>query len=81
MEKFFLDARDLDFFCPLNTAITLPVEERANLSAFSTFVQFGLIWFCPFPLPLGVWVVIMALPGLISYILADATIEIHTPLI
>ena len=29
-------------------------EERANLSAFSTFVRFALVWFCLFPLPLGV---------------------------
>ena len=26
-------------------------KERANLSAF----QFALVWFCLFPLPLGVW--------------------------
>ena len=40
----------------------------ANLSAFRTFVRFVLIWFCRFPLPLGVWdglwFVIVALPGL-----------------
>ena len=29
-------------------------EERANLSAFRTFVRFVLIWICGFPLPLGV---------------------------
>ena len=28
-------------------------EERANLSAFSTFVRFVLVWICRFPLPLG----------------------------
>ena len=42
-------------------------EERANLSAFRTFVRFVLVWFCWFPLPLGVWegllFVIVALPG------------------
>ena len=30
-------------------------EQRANLSAFRTFVQFALVWFCRFSLPLGVW--------------------------
>ena len=35
-------------------AITSLGEERANLSAFRTFVQFVLVWFCRFPLPLGV---------------------------
>ena len=30
-------------------------EERANLNAFRTFVRFVLVWFCRFPLPLGVW--------------------------
>ena len=44
-------------------------KERANLSAFHMFVQFALVWFCLFPLPLGVWevlqLVIVALPGLL----------------
>ena len=35
----------LVFFCPFSIAITLLGEERANLSAFRTFVRF--------PLPLG----------------------------
>ena len=49
-------------------------EERANLSASRTFVRFALVWFCLFPLPfpLGVWeglrLVIVALPGLFSYL-------------
>ena len=47
-------------------------EERANLSAFRTFVRFVLVWICLFPLPLGVWeglrFVIVALPGLFSYL-------------
>ena len=30
-------------------------RELAYLSAFRTFVQFALVWFCTFPLPLGVW--------------------------
>ena len=35
--------------------ITSLAEERANLSAFRTFVRFALGWFCLFPHPLGVW--------------------------
>ena len=61
----------LVFFSPFNIAITSLGEERANLSAFRTFVRFVLIWNCWFPLPLGVWeglrFVIVALPGLFSY--------------
>ena len=48
------------------------VLERANLNAFRTFVRFVLVWICRFPLPLGVWeglrFVIVALPGLFSYL-------------
>ena len=47
-------------------------RERANLSAFRTFVRFVLVYICRFPLPLGVWeglrFVIVALPGLFSYL-------------
>ena len=61
----------LVFFSPFSIAITSLGEERANLSAFSTFVRFVLVWICRFPLPLGVWAglrfVIVALPGLFSY--------------
>ena len=39
-------------FSPFSTAITSLGEERANLSAFRTFVQFVLLWICRFPLPL-----------------------------
>ena len=42
----------LMFFSPFSIAITLLGEERANLSAFRTFVRFALVWFCLFPLPL-----------------------------
>ena len=53
-------------------AITSLGEERANLRVFRTFVRFVLVWICRFPLPLGVWeglrFVIMALPGLFSYL-------------
>ena len=56
----------LCFFSPFSIAITSHGEERANLSAFCTFVRFVLVWFCLFPLPLGVWkglrFVIVALP-------------------
>ena len=61
----------LVFFSPFSITITSLGEERANLSAFRTFVRFVLVWFCRFPLPLGVWVglrfVIVAFPGLFSY--------------
>ena len=60
------------FFSHLSIAITSLGEERANLSAFRTFVRFAFVWFCPFPLPLGVGdrlrLVIVALPGLFSYL-------------
>ena len=45
----------LVFFSPFSIAITSLGEETANLSAFRTFVRFVLVWFCRFPLPLGVW--------------------------
>ena len=61
----------LVFFSPFNIAITALWEERINLSAFRTFVRFVLVWFCRFPLSLGVWeglrFVIVAFPGLFSY--------------
>ena len=41
----------LVFFSPFSIAITLLGEERANLSAFRTFVRFVLVWICRFPLP------------------------------
>ena len=60
----------LCFFSPFSIVITSLGEERANLSAFPTFVWSALLWFCLFPLPLGVWelrFVVVALPGLFSY--------------
>ena len=42
-------------FSSFSIAITLLGEERANLSAFRTFVRFVLVWICRFPLPLRVW--------------------------
>ena len=60
------------FFSPFSVAITSLWEERANLSAFRRFVRFALVWFGLFPLPLGVLeglrFVIVALPGLFSYL-------------
>ena len=62
----------LVFFSPFSIAISSLGEEKANLSAFRTFVQFVLVWICRFPLPLGVCegmrFVIVALPGLFSYL-------------
>ena len=44
----------LVLFSPFSIAITSLGEERANFSAFRTFVRFVLVWICRFPLPLGV---------------------------
>ena len=61
----------LVFLSPFSIAITSLGEERANLSAFRTFVRSVLVWICRFPLSLDVWeglrFVIVALPGLFSY--------------
>ena len=63
----------LVFFSPFSIAISSLGEKRAHLSAFLTFVRFVLVWICRFPLPLGVWeglrFVIVAFPGLFSYLL------------
>ena len=45
----------LVFFSTFSIVITSLEDERTNLSAFRTFVPFALVWFCLFPLPLGVW--------------------------
>ena len=62
----------LSFSVLFSIAITSLGKERANLSAFRTFVGFVLVWICRFPLPLGVWeglrFVTVALPGLFSYL-------------
>ena len=62
----------LVFFSRFSIAITSLGEERANLSAFHMFDRFVLVWICRFPLPLDVWeglrFVIVALPGLFSYL-------------
>ena len=53
-------------------AITSLGEERANFSAFRTFVRFVLVWFYRFHLSLGVGeelrFVIVTLPGLFCYL-------------
>ena len=60
----------LVFFSPFSIAITSIGEERANLSAFRTFVRFVLVWICQFSFRLGVWeglrFVIVALPEIFS---------------
>ena len=74
----------LVFFSPFSIAITLLWEERANLSAFRTFVRFVLVWFCWFPLPLGVREVlrfqIVAFPGLFSYLCFSSSKHHYMPL-
>ena len=62
----------LVFFSPFSIAIRSLGEERTYLSAFRTFFRFPLVLVCLFPLPLGIWeglrFVIVALPGLFSYL-------------
>ena len=79
--RFVLSLALCYFYCivsPFSIAITSLGEDRANLSAFRTFTRFALVWFCLFPLPLGVWdglrLVIVALPGLFSYLFYDCGI-------
>ena len=74
----------LVFFRPFSIAITSLGEERerANLSAFRTFVPFAFVWFCLFSLPLRVWdglqLVIVALPGLFSYPFWPVAVQLST---
>ena len=65
---FFALCFVLVFFSPFSIAITSLGEERANLSVLCTFVRFVFVWFCLFPLPLGLWLVIVARPELFSYL-------------
>ena len=62
----------LVFFSTFCVAITSLGAERANLSAFRTFVRFVLVWFCLFSLPLCVWEglrpLIVTLSGFFSYL-------------
>ena len=59
-------------FSHFSIAIISLGEDRANLNAFRTFLRFAPVWFCLFPLPFGVWeglrLVIVSLPGLLSYL-------------
>ena len=59
-------------FSPFSIAVTSLGEERANLSAFRMFDRLVFVWIIRFPLPLDVWeglrFVIVALPGLFSYL-------------
>ena len=72
----------LYFVSPFSIASTLPGEERANLSAFCTFVRFVLCWICWLPLPLeGLRFVIAALPGIFSYLLIKCMIKQQTLLV
>ena len=72
-------------FSPFSIAITSLGEERANLSAFRTFFRFVLVWICRFPLPLGAWeglrFVIVALPGLFSYLYLVTLTDVIKPLL
>ena len=67
----------LVFFGPFGVASLR--EERAGLGVFRAFVRFVLVWICRFPLPLGVWeglrFVIVALPGLFSYLSSIAILK------
>ena len=75
----------LVFFSHFSIAITSLGEERANLSAFRTFVRFVLVWICRFPLPLGVLeglrFVIVALSGLFSYLFCSLWVHRHLQLL
>ena len=53
------------------STITSLEEKRANFSAVRTFIRFALVCFCLFFIPLhvweGLWLVIVALPGLLPF--------------
>ena len=69
----------LVFLRPFSIAITSLWEERANLSDPRTFVRFVLVWICRFPLPLsvleGLRFLIVALPGLFSYLFSSPELK------
>ena len=57
------------FFSPFSIAITSLGEERANFSAFRTFMLVSICWFLlPLSVSEGLWFVIVALPALFSYL-------------
>ena len=68
----------LFLFSPFSIAIISLGEEKANLNAFRTFIRFALVWFCLFPLAIGVCeglrLVIVALHGLFSYLYGSKTL-------
>ena len=72
-------------YSPFSIAITSLGEERANLSAFRTFVRFVLVWFCRFSPPLDVWeepqFVIVALPELFSYLFCSCLLQGYFPVL
>ena len=55
--------------------------KRELILVLSTFVRFVLVWICRFPLPLGVWeglrFVIVALPGLFSYLFLELSVKYY----
>ena len=67
------------FFSPFSIAITSLGEERANLSAFRV-CSICVCLVLSVPLPLGVWerFVIVALPGLLSYLCLYACNDFST---
>ena len=72
------------FFSPFSIAITSLGEEKVNLSTFRMFDRFVLVWICRFPLPLDLWeglrFVIVALPGLFSYLFSTKIANHLAPL-
>ena len=46
------------FFFSVLFALRIPRLEKRELilGFFRTFVRFALVWFCLFPLPIGVWI-------------------------
>ena len=68
------------FFSPFSIAITSLGEERANLSAFRTFVRSALVRFC-----LRVWEgllpVLVALPGFFFYLSCEVLIFLYEHLV
>ena len=70
-DLFYVLPCDILFLCfSVLLALRLPRfgKRELILKSFCTFVRFAFVWFCLFPLLLGVWeglrFVIVALPGL-----------------
>ena len=74
----------LVFFSPFSIATTPLGKERANLSAFHIFDRFVLVWICRVCLPLDAWeglrFLIVALPGLFSYLFCISKIAEIVPI-